>query len=198
MMGEKECRNMRIMTILGSPRRQGNTAKVLGWIEEQFRGDGHEVDSANIIDYRVQGCGECKACKRGTVELCSIGDDANALFRRMAAADLVLVAAPVFCWGFPAQIKALIDRLFCMMDFDGERADVPRLCGKRMALLLTGGGEEADNGNLVVRGFEQLVEWLKARPAGHWFVGGCTEPGAISADLKARAAEFARAVAKDL
>jgi len=189
---------MRIMTILGSPRRQGNTAKVLGWIEEQFRGDGHEVDSANIIDYRVQGCGECKACKRGTVELCSIGDDANALFRRMAAADLVLVAAPVFCWGFPAQIKALIDRLFCMMDFDGERADVPRLCGKRMALLLTGGGEEADNGNLVVRGFEQLVEWLKARPAGHWFVGGCTEPGAISADLKARAAEFARAVAKDL
>jgi NAD(P)H-dependent FMN reductase len=37
---------MRIMTILGSPRRQGNTAKVLGWIEEQFRADGHEADSA--------------------------------------------------------------------------------------------------------------------------------------------------------
>ena len=35
---------MRIMTILGSPRRQGNTAKVLGWIEEQFRADGHELD----------------------------------------------------------------------------------------------------------------------------------------------------------
>jgi len=38
---------MRIMTILGSPRRQGNTAKVLGWIEEQFQADGHEVESAN-------------------------------------------------------------------------------------------------------------------------------------------------------
>ena len=89
---------MRIMTILGSPRRQGNTAKVLGWIEEQFQADGHEVDSANILDYRVQGCGECMACKKGTVELCSIGDDANGLFQRMAAADLVLIAAPVFCW----------------------------------------------------------------------------------------------------
>ena len=141
---------MRIMTVLGSPRRQGNTAKVLGWIEGQFRADGHEVDSANILDYRVQGCGECMACKRGTVELCSVGDDANALFRRMAAADLVLVAAPVFCWGFPAQVKGLIDRMFCMMDFDGGRADVPRLHGKGMALLLTGGGEEADNGDLVV------------------------------------------------
>ena len=77
---------MRIMTVLGSPRRQGNPAKVLGWVEDQFRADGHEVDSATILDYRVQGCGECMACKQGAVELCSI-DDANALFRRMAAAD---------------------------------------------------------------------------------------------------------------
>ncbi len=188
---------MRIMTILGSPRRQGNTAKVLGWIEEQFRDDGHEVDSASIIDHRVQGCGECMACKKGTVELCSIGDDANALFRRMAAADLILVAAPVFCWGFPAQIKGLIDRMFCMMDFDGERAGVPRLHGKGMALLLTGGGEEANNADLVVRGFEQLVQWLKARLAGHWFVGGCTEPSAINSDVKAAAVAFARTVAND-
>ena len=76
----------------------------------------------------------------------------------MVAADLVLIAAPVFCWGFPAQIKGLIDRMFCMMDFDGERPDVPRLHGKPMALLLTGGGEEADNADMVIRGFQQLVE----------------------------------------
>ncbi len=124
---------MRIMTILGRPRRQGNTAKVLGWIEEQFQADSHAVDSANILDYRVQGCGECMACKMGTVELCRIGDDANGLLQRMVAADLVLIAAPVFRWGFPAQIKGLIDRMFCMMDFDGERPDAPRLHGKRMS-----------------------------------------------------------------
>ncbi len=57
---------MRIMTVLGGPRRHGNTAKVLGWIEEQFRGDGHDADPANILDYNVQGCGECMACKRET------------------------------------------------------------------------------------------------------------------------------------
>ena len=157
---------MRIMTILGSPRRHGNTAKVLGWIEEQFQADGHEVDSANILDYRVQGCGECMACKKGTVELCSIGDDANGLFQRMVAADLVLIAAPVFCWGFPAQIKGLIDRMFCMMDFDGERPDAPRLHGKRMALLLTGGGEEANNADLVVPGFQQLGKMAQGPDGG--------------------------------
>ena len=183
---------MQIMTILGSPRRRGNTAKVLGWIEKQFKAEGHEVDSANILDYDVQGCGECMACKKGTVELCSIGDDANGLYRRMVAADLVLIAAPVFCWGFPAQIKGLIDRMFCMMDFEGERHDAPRLRGKRMALLLTGGGVEANNADLVIAGFQQLVQWLKGRMAGHCFVGGCTKPEAIGEETKARAVAFAK------
>jgi multimeric flavodoxin WrbA len=179
------------MTILGSPRRQGNTARVLGWIEEQFHADGHEVDRANIVDYRVQGCGECMACKKGTIELCSIGDDANGLFRRMVAADLVLFAAPVFCWGFPAQLKGLLDRMFCLMDITGQQPPAPWRSGKPMGLLLTGGGEEVDNGELVIRGFEQLVQWLKGQMVCHWFIGGCTEPHAIGLDVKVRAVEFA-------
>jgi multimeric flavodoxin WrbA len=182
---------VQIMTILGSPRRQGNTAKILGWIEEQFRAVGHTVDPVNILDYSIRGCGECLACKKGAVELCSIDDDANALFRQMVAADLVLIAAPVFCWGFPAQIKGLIDRMFCMMDFDGERAGAPRLHGKPMALLLTGGGVEADNADMVMRGFEHLVKHLKGRMIGHLFIAGCTTPEKIGDDVKARAVEFA-------
>jgi multimeric flavodoxin WrbA len=182
---------MQIMTILGSPRRHGNTAKVLGWMEEQFRIDGHGVDRANIVDYRVQGCGECMACKKGTIELCSISDDANGLYRRMVAADLVFFAAPVFCWGFPAQLKGLLDRMFCLMDLAGEQPAAPWRRGKRMGLLLTGGGDEADNGELVTRGFLQLVEWVKGQMTGHWFLGGCTEPAAIGQDVKIRAVEFA-------
>ena len=183
---------MRIMTILGSPRRQGNTAKVLGWTEEQFQADGHKVDSANILDYRVQGCGECMACKKGAVQLCSIGDGANGLFRRMVTADLVLIAAPIFCWGFPAQIKGLIDRMYCMMDLAGERPDAPRLHGKSMALLLTGGGDEANNADLVIAGFQNLVKWVDGRMAGHWFLSGCTNPEAIGEEVKAAAAAFAK------
>lgn len=189
---------MQIMTILGSPRRQGNTAKVLGWVETQFRADGHEVDRANMLDYHVQGCGECMACKRGTIELCSVGDDANALYRRMVAADLVLIAVPIFTWGFPAQIKGLLDRMFCLMDMAGEHPAAPWRAGKPMGLLLTGGGWETDNADIVIRGFEQLVIWLRARMAGHLFIGSCTEPEAIGADVERRAVEFAAVLTGDL
>jgi multimeric flavodoxin WrbA len=182
---------MRVMTVLGSPRREGNTAQVLGWIEDRLRADGHQIDAANVLDYRVGGCRECMACKRAAVELCSIDDDANSLYRRMAAAELVLLAAPIFCWGFPAQLKGLVDRMYCMMDFGGPRAGVPRLSGRRMALLLTGGGDEADNAELVERGFERLVEYLGARAAGQLFIPGCSTPENMSDGVKDRAVEFA-------
>ena len=160
---------MRIVTVLGSPRRRGNTAKALGWVEDQFRADRHEVDHVNILDYNVGGCRECLVCKKGGKELCAVGDDAIGLFQRMADSDLVLIAAPVFCWGFPAQIKTLIDRTYCLMDFDVPRTDLPRLRGKSMSLLLTAGGERIDNADLVFRGFHHMVGLL--RPLGRHLAG---------------------------
>jgi multimeric flavodoxin WrbA len=182
---------MRVMTILGSPRREGNTARVLNWIEDRLRADGYDLDAANMLDHNVGGCSECLACKKGTVELCSINDDANALYRRMVAADLVLIAVPVFCWGFPAQIKGLIDRMYCMMDFAVRRPGAPRLHNKPMGLLLTGGGGEADNAELMVRAFQRLVDHLGGRIGGYLFIGGCTTPEKISHEVKARAEDFA-------
>ena len=184
---------MQVLTVLGSPRRRGNTAKALGWVEDQFRADRHEVDHVNILDCVVGGCRECLVCKKGgTDTLCAVEDDAIAIFGRMAEADLVLFAAPVFCWGFPAQIKALIDRTYCLMDFDVPRTNLPRLTGKAMGLLLTAGGERIDNADLVFRGFHHMVGLLRARPAGTWLVPNCTEPAALGEDVRRHAAEFAR------
>ena len=183
---------MRVMTILGSPRRQGNTAKVLGWIEGRLRADGHDLDAANMLDYNVGGCSECLACKKGAVELCSIDDDANGLYRRMVAADLVLIAAPIFCWGFPAQIKGLIDRMYCMMDFAVRRpgaAPAPQQADGAAIDRRRGGSRQCGDGD----------PWISAsggaprRPDGreHLFVGGCTTPEKMANDVKTRAIDFA-------
>jgi multimeric flavodoxin WrbA len=166
---------------------------VLGWVEDQFRADRHAVDHVNILDFNVGGCRECLNCKKGgTEKLCALDDDAIGIFQRMAKSDLVLLASPVFCWGFPAQIKALIDRTYCLMDFDVPRTDLPRLRGKAMALLLTAGGDRVDNADLVFRGFHHLVGLLRTRLAGTWLVPNCTDPEALGEDVRRHAAEFAR------
>jgi multimeric flavodoxin WrbA len=164
-------------------------------VEEQLRADGHAVDAVHITDFTVAGCSECLACKSGDIELCVIEDDANGFFRRMADADAVLLAAPVFCWGFPAQIKGLIDRMYCLMDFEGEPGPGPRLHHKPMGLLVTAGGDEEDNAELLIRGFENLVDLLKATLVGHLTVPGCTVPEALSEDIREEVTEFARAMA---
>jgi multimeric flavodoxin WrbA len=189
---------MRAMTILGSPRRRGNTAKALAWVEEQLRADGHEIDHVNIVDYNVGGCRECLACKKGGCELCLNDDDANPLFLRMVQAELVLIAAPVFCWGFPAQIKGLIDRFYCLMDFDSPRTDLPRLHGKPISLLLTGGGERIDNADLVFRGFAHLVKLLRARSSENLYVANCTTPDALGDDVRTEAVNFAKALIRKI
>jgi multimeric flavodoxin WrbA len=181
---------MQIMTILGSPRRAGNTARVLAWVEERFRSAGHDVSRVDIIDRHVDGCTECMACKKGKIELCSLRDDGNDLFRQMAAADLVLLAAPVFCWGFPAQIKGLIDRMFCLMDFEGRRTDVPRLYDKPLAVLLTAGGERTDNADLVFRGFQHGANLLFARLVDELLIPNCSA-GGVPEESEKQAVAFA-------
>jgi len=187
---------MKIMTVFGSPRAKGNTAKVLGWVEEKLEADGHEVGRANVVDYRIAGCVECYSCKRENAELCAIDDDANGLYRRMIDADLVLLAAPLFCWGFPAQMKALIDRMFCLADDATANPDYDtRIKGKPLALLVTSAGPIENNADILAKVFDALVDYLKARNAGHLLVPFCTTPDALGDDAKAKAVAFAKGLA---
>jgi hypothetical protein len=84
--------------------------------------------------------------------------------------------------------------MYCLMDFAGERSGVPRLYGKPMVLVLTAGGEEKDNVDLVVRGFEKMVTLLRGTLAGRLLICGCTAPEAISDNVRGRAAEFASTI----
>jgi len=53
---------MKIITILGSPRKKGNTAKVLSMFEGKVE-KNHEVERVNITQYKVGGCLGCYKCK---------------------------------------------------------------------------------------------------------------------------------------
>jgi len=183
---------MQIMTILGSPRPAGNTAKVLGWIERRLAAAGHQIDRVNVAELSIAGCRECNACKKGQIDFCSIRDDAIGVFRRMVAADAVLFAAPVFCWGFPAQMKALMDRMYCLMNEAclGEGAAGPSIKGKATGLVLTAGGEIENNIDLVARAFREMVEFAMTRYAGELFYPMC-DPAKLDDDARKRAEMFA-------
>ena len=53
---------MKIATVLGSPRKKGNTAAALAAFEEEMKSRGHKVTRINLADKNINGCRGCFGC----------------------------------------------------------------------------------------------------------------------------------------
>lgn len=191
---------MRILTILGSPRSDGNTAHVLAWAEQALKSETHLVERVNLSDLRIDACRECLGCRKDYRALClNIEDDANALVRKIIKCDAMIIASPVFCWGFPSHLKAMIDRLYCTVgDYETNPNYSTLLMNKRMGLLLTCGGPEEGNAELVIRGFYAMTRFMKAHPVGHTLFPFMRDVSSLTALDRQRTVDFALQMAAEL
>ncbi len=74
----------KIVTLLGSPRKKGNTAKVLKAFEENIAVD-HEVVRVNIAEMNINGCLGCHACQNEEdLPGCVQKDDVEVLFQEIS------------------------------------------------------------------------------------------------------------------
>src|SRR4030065_2049732 len=99
---------MKVLGILGSPRKGGNTELLL---EEALKGaeaEGAEIERLRLTDYNIIPCKECLACyKDGN---CIILDDMAKIYPKLLEADIIILASPIFFYGITAWAKALVDR----------------------------------------------------------------------------------------
>lgn len=187
---------MNILSMLGSPRKKGNTARVLGWVEEELQAAGHGVERLNVVDHKLGGCVECYTCHESRdAPGCARKDDALDIFERMMKADVLLYASPLFCWGYSAQIKPLIDRHYCLVKDYPTPQWKSFIEGKRAALLVTCGGPEEGNAELLVEMFRRLMEYAKTNMVGALVIPFATTPDAMGEDVRERAAQFASTIA---
>jgi multimeric flavodoxin WrbA len=184
---------MKFVTVMGSPRPEGNTAKVLAWTEDELKARGHEVDHIDIMDCRIGYCDGCFRCQNAEDRLgCSQKDDAQVVFDRMLAADGLILASPLYCWGFAAPMKALLDRGVCLIKRpEGEDA-VYLLEGKRAGLLVTAGGPEEGNADLIVETYRRYTEYLRCETKGHLVVPYCRQGTELGSNVKVQARDFAQ------
>jgi multimeric flavodoxin WrbA len=189
---------MHILTLQGSPRRRGNTAAVLRCFEQQAASSPHapeRLEHLELSDYKVNGCLGCGTCQKVFDQPgCRQQDDALAVFARLGAADLIVYATPLYCWDFSSQLKALMDRHYCLIKWDAPGGRRSLLAGKRAALLVTCGDEIENNADVVQVIFRRELEVADMTLAGIYIVPNCSTP----AKLGARAAEMAEHMANEL
>jgi multimeric flavodoxin WrbA len=187
---------MKIITILGSPRRKGNTAKLLSMFEDKIQ-KGHDFERINITEHKVNGCIGCYKCKETNCEPgCVQKDDAIAIFEKMIKADAIVYASPLYCWSFTSQIKPLIDRHFCLVSGEGTPDYNSLIRGKRAALLVTCAGPIEKNCDAIKSIFKGFTEYLNLDAKGDYILPFCTTPEAIGDEGDALSEKLADGIAK--
>ncbi len=133
---------MKVCIVNGSPRRDGNTEEILKPFRRRLAGLGAQVDDIFLKDWRVAPCLECYACQDVQREYGFVQkDDAEEIFRRIGACDLLVLASPIFTWYCTAEMKALMDRHYGLNKFyrSAEGQLIPKLS---IALITTHGYED--------------------------------------------------------
>ena len=185
---------MKIITILGSPRKKGNTAKVLSMFEDQVR-QNHEVEHIDITKYNIGGCIACYKCQEIKEEPgCVQKDDALAIFDKMMQADAIVYASPLFCWSFTSQIKPLIDRHFCLITGYDTGDHVSLISGKTAALLITCAGPIEGNCDAIQNIFSGFTDYAKLTTKGCFILPFCTIPEEIGVEGAELAGNLAKAI----
>lgn len=90
-----------MLVFLCSPHRNGAT-DILG------KAAANNAEIIKLPHYKICGCLGCGACLKGNCPLSE--DDADLLFKKLAQANSVIFAAPVYFYALPGQFKLFIDR----------------------------------------------------------------------------------------
>ncbi|WP_022666709.1 flavodoxin family protein [Desulfospira joergensenii] len=184
---------MKVLLLQGGAKKKGNTAKVLGWVEEELKSSGHEVETVYLHSKTLKGCMGCAKCKDIPDKIgCAQKDDAPEILGKMIHAQAVVFSSPLYFWGVNAQLKAVIDRTYSLYTNANTPDHASLVEGQRQALLVTGAGPWDNNAEGAFTAFGRMQKYHKAVHAGELFVGGCTTPAAMDSSVKERAVEFAR------
>lgn len=102
---------VKVLGILGSPRRGGNTDLLLDRALAGAKEAGAKIEKIVLCDYQISGCIECNDCYESGS--CTIGDEMDLVYTAIETADRIILASPMFFMGVTAQTKAVIDRCQC-------------------------------------------------------------------------------------
>jgi multimeric flavodoxin WrbA len=109
---------MKVIGIVGSPRKNGNTELLTTHTLKAIAEEGLDTELISLSGLDLKGCTACMACSKE--ELCSIDDDLFPIYLKMKEADGIILASPVYYGSATALIKALIERAGYISRYNGE------------------------------------------------------------------------------
>lgn len=102
---------MKVVALNGSPRKNGNTAILIGAVLKELQKEGIETELIQLGGEKIHGCTACMKCCENKDKHCAIDDDIlNGLVDKMIDADGIIIGSPTYFANVTTEVKALIDR----------------------------------------------------------------------------------------
>jgi len=163
---------MKILGIIGSPRKGGNSAILVEQVVNGGAGKWAQAECVTLSDLSIAPCTACGACKQSG-GVCVQKDDMIGLVEKMKAADALILATPVYYGDVTAQMKICIDRCYCLMDmqFNSE------LKGKKVALVTTCAQPQDDMTEHTLKTLQQFCGFNQMQILGEIKGSGVVMPG---------------------
>ena len=102
--------NKKVLILSASPRKGGHSDILCDRFLEGAVEAGNEAEKIFIRDKKINYCTGCGLCNNNGYSACSQNDDMAEILDKMIAADVIVMATPVYFYTMDAQMKTLIDR----------------------------------------------------------------------------------------
>lgn len=102
---------MRIMILNGSPKRDASDTMHMtrAFVKGMNETGENAVHTIHVIDRHIEYCTGCFSCMRNGGD-CIRKDDMKELLEEILGSDILIFSFPLYCYGMPAPLKAVIDR----------------------------------------------------------------------------------------
>ena len=168
----------KVLVVMGSPRRNGNSATLAQNVIAGAKSAGATVDSYYLHGMDIKPCDACEACRKNNSGDCVIDDDMQELYLKIRETDALVIASPIYYFNVSAQTKLFIDRWYAL----GEgKSSV--LNGKQIGIILTYEDSDPFTSGAVnaLRAFQDAFDYLGARIVAMIY-GRASEAGEIKAN----------------
>jgi multimeric flavodoxin WrbA len=163
----------RILAVVGSPRKNGNTHILVSKVVEGARERGAVVDELLLGESKIEECDGCHRCWQG--KECARADDMRDIYPTIGDSDAIIFGTPVYWYGPTGLMKMFLDR-FVYFNCPENREKVR---GKRAVLAVPFEEENLETARLVVEMFEKSLGYLEMELAGKVLVPGVSAKGDI-------------------
>jgi multimeric flavodoxin WrbA len=134
---------MRILSLLGSPRPNGNSSTIANHFCVAAKRLGADVQTFALNGLTYRGCQGCMTCKT-KLDKCVLKDELTEVLEAVRDTDILVLSSPVYFWDISSQLKGFIDRSFSYLvpDFITNPIKSRLEPGKKLVFILAQGNPD--------------------------------------------------------